>query len=81
MFPLLFSIFQFLAAAVLAAEERVMSSLFFSCQNIYNFLPVLLIRLGFSADPDPAFYLKCGSRSGSREPNPVRIQIRILVRL
>ncbi len=44
---------------------------------------VLWIRIGFNADPDPAFFLsQCGSRSGSREYNQwwfLRIQIRILV--
>jgi hypothetical protein len=36
-----------------------------------------------NADPDPAFYLNADPDldPGSREPNPMRIRIRILVRL
>jgi hypothetical protein len=61
----------FLAVAVLAAEERAMSSLFFSWQF---FLPVLWNRIGFNADPDPAFYLNANPDPAffylNADPNP-----------
>jgi hypothetical protein len=36
-----------------------------SCND--KFVPVLWIRIGSNADPEPAFFSQCGS--GSREPN------------
>jgi hypothetical protein len=51
-----------------------------TCKCKQSLQPVLTIRIGFNADPDPGFYLNA-------DPDPVRIQgakpmrIRIMVRL